>query len=108
MKFITCKEFANSKNKDFLAVDIRDLHSYKNGHIENSLQIDVYGDLKMGNIDNAKKKLSHLPKDKTIITICNAGITAQKASLVLEEMGYKTEVLEGGLMEWGNEHAVKF
>ncbi|HLC50270.1 MAG TPA: rhodanese-like domain-containing protein [Candidatus Nanoarchaeia archaeon] len=106
MKFITSEELASSKN-DFLLLDIRDADTYSDGHIENSLQIDVYMDLKFGNTKNAKEKFSHLPKNKTIITICNAGITAQKASSLLEEMGYKTKVLEGGMMAWSENHAVK-
>ncbi|MEK6943574.1 MAG: rhodanese-like domain-containing protein [Nanoarchaeota archaeon] len=107
MKFITSEELANSKDKNLFLLDIRDDDTYSDGHIENSLQIDVYIELKLGNIKKVKEKFSHLPKNKTIITICNAGITAQKASAVLEEMGYKTKVLEGGMMAWGGNNPVK-
>ena len=99
MEFITCEEL-NLKDKSLLVVDIRDSASYSHGHIIGAVQADSYGNLKIGNFDAARKTLSHLPKDKIIITVCNMGMTAQKASKLLEEMGYKTKVLEGGMMEW--------
>ena len=107
MEFIASKELANSKDKNILILDIRDLNTYKRGHIKNSLQIDVYAELKMGNKEVAKQRLSSLPKDKTIVTVCNVGMTAQKASAALEQMGYKTKVLEGGMMEWSESHPVE-
>ena len=51
-----------------------------------------------------KKKLNQLPKDKKIITVCNAGVTSQNASMLLESMGYKSLVLEKGMMGWNTLH----
>ena len=106
MEFITADEVAES-GENLLLLDIRDLETFKHGHIKNSLQADVYGNIKMGNMGIVKERLSSLPKDKTIITVCNVGMTAQKATAILEEMGYKSKVLEGGMMKWAETQEVE-
>ena len=101
MKYISAKDLANSK--DTLILDIRDVESFNSWHIPDSENIDVYRDIWEGNLDNVKQKLSQLPKKK-IVTVCNAGVTAQKASDVLESLGYETIVLEKGMMGWNTLH----
>ena len=107
MEFITSEELASSNDQNILVVDIRDEDTYKMGHVKDSFQVDVYGDIKMGNRDVVKERLSSLPKDKTIITVCNVGMTAQKATAILEDMGYKSKVLEGGMMKWAETQPVE-
>ena len=107
MEFITSEELASSNDQNIFVVDIRDEDTYKMGHVKDSFQVDVYGDIKMGHKDVAKERLSSLPKDKTIITVCNVGMTAQKATAILEEMGYKSKVLEGGMMKWAETQEVE-
>lgn len=99
MEFITAEELKQSKG-EFLILDIRDSIAFTQSHVDGSMNIDVYDDIHERNYEIARQKLSRLPKDKTIITVCNAGITAQPASLILESMGYKTKVLEDGMMGW--------
>ena len=104
MQQITSKELANSKDESLLILDIRDSTKFKDWHIKDSQNIDVYNDVWEGNFDTIKKKLSILPKDKKIVTVCNAGVTSQNASMLLESMGYKTLVLEKGMMGWNTLH----
>ena len=99
MKFITSKELSNSKNK-FLVLDIRSPQRYMQSHVDGSINIDVYDDLHNGDKKIVEEKLRVLPKDKPIVTVCNAGMTAQHASRLLESLGYKTLVLEHGMMGW--------
>ena len=99
MEFIKSAELKQRKG-EFLVLDIRDGISFSKGHVERSINIDVYDDIHQGNYDAVRQKLEKLPKGKTIITVCNAGVTAQPASLILESMGYKTKVLENGMMGW--------
>jgi len=66
--------------------------------------MDVFQDIWDGNLETVKQKLKELPKDKKIITVCNAGVTAQKASGLLESLGYDTSVLEGGMKGWNALH----
>jgi len=100
MELIDPKELFSSKDPSLLVVDIRDGQYFRHGHIKGSINIDVYNNLHEGNFDIVREKLKTLPKNKTIITVCNAGITAQGASAILEEMGYKTAVLEHGMVGW--------
>lgn len=99
MEFITVKELRQRKN-EFLILDIRDAFNFSQSHIDGSVNIDVYDGIHEGDYGVVRGKLRNLPRDKTIITVCNAGITAQPASLILESMGYKTKVLEDGMIGW--------
>jgi rhodanese-related sulfurtransferase len=83
-----------------LILDIRDKIAFSHKHVEGSTNIDVYDDIHEGNYEIARQKLSKLPKDRIIMTVCNAGVTAQPASLILESMGYKTKVLKDGMAGW--------
>lgn len=99
MEFITAEEL-RKKQDEFLILDIRDAFNFSRSNIDGSINIDVYGGIHDGDYETVREKLSGLPKDKTIITVCNAGVTAQPASLILESMGYKTKVLEEGMIGW--------
>ena len=100
MESLSAKYLFSSKDPSILVVDIRDEHHFRHGHVKGSINIDVYNDLHEGNFDIVREKLKTLPKNKTIITVCNAGITAQAASTILDSMGYKTAVLEHGMIGW--------
>src|SRR3989338_6780712 len=102
MEFITAKQLSENK-EEFLILDIRDEFKFRNNHIPESRNIDVYNDVHEGNYDEIKEKLKVLPKEKIIVTVCNAGVTAQPASKLLEEMGYRTAVLEKGMIGWNKE-----
>jgi len=100
INFITSQELL--QRPEALVLDIRDKIKFSQNTVEGSINIDVYNDLHEGNFDIVRGKLKTLPKNKTIITVCNAGITAQAASVVLDSMGYKTAVLEHGMIGWNS------
>lgn len=104
MQTITAKELVNKKDERILVLDIRDSSNFNEWNIKNSKNIDVYSDIWKNNFDKVKQKLSQLPKDKKIVTVCNAGVTSQKASMLLESLGYKTLVLNQGMMGWNKLH----
>ena len=104
MQSITSKELIKNNDPSILILDIRDSNKFNNWHIKNSQNIDVYNDIWEGNFDTVKKKLGQLPKDKKIVTVCNAGVTSQNASMLLESMGYHTLILEKGMMGWNSLH----
>lgn len=106
MKTVTAKEIATVKDSSELIIDIRDAVSYKDWHIHDSENIDVYADIWAGNLEKVKQKLERLPKGKTIVTVCNAGVTSKKASEILASLGYSTKVLEGGMMGWNAFHKI--
>ncbi|MBI3036110.1 MBL fold metallo-hydrolase [Candidatus Woesearchaeota archaeon] len=104
MKSITPKELIKSSDKSVLILDIRHSDSFKDWSIKDSINVDVYDDIWNGNFGDVKQKLCQLPKDKKIVTVCNAGVTSQNASMLLESMGYNTLVLEKGMMGWNALH----
>ena len=104
MESITSKELLKSNDESSLILDIRHSNSFKDWHIKDSINIDVYDDIWNGNFEDVKRKLSQLPKDKKIVTVCNAGVTSQNASMLLESMGYSTLVLEKGMAGWNALH----
>ena len=104
MQAITPKELLNNNDKSVLILDIRNPNAFKDWNIKGSENIDVYNDIWEGNFDIVKQKLSKLPKDKRIVTVCNAGVTSQNASMLLESIGYSTLVLEKGMMGWNALH----
>jgi len=104
MQQITAKELANNNDESILILDIRESDKFNDWKINGSKNIDVYKDIWEGNFDVVKQKLSHLPKDKKIVTVCNAGVTSKKASELLESLGYNTLVLEKGMMGWNTLH----
>jgi len=103
MDQILSKELAKNSD-DVVIVDIRDSSQFEDWHIKNSKNIDIYNNLVNGDLEGAKEKLSTLPKDKQIVTVCNIGVSSRQASLLLEELGYKTSVLEKGMMGWNSVH----
>ena len=104
MEQITAKELAAKNDKSMLILDIREPTKFSDWHINNSINIDVYQDIWNGNLGAVKQKLSKLPKNKKIITVCNAGVTSEKASMLLESLGYDTAVLERGMIGWNILH----
>ena len=101
MNFINPNQLLKEKNR-FLIVDIRSPHAFEKSRIEGSINVDVYDDIKDGNIELVNQKLSKLPKGKPIVTVCNAGRTAVYASMALEKMGYETLVLQDGMIGWNS------
>ncbi|MBI3027797.1 MBL fold metallo-hydrolase [Candidatus Woesearchaeota archaeon] len=104
MQLITPKELSKNNDKSILILDIRESNRFDEWHIKDSINIDVYSDIWNGNFETVKQKLIQLPKDRRIVTVCNAGVTSQNASMLLESMGYKTLVLEKGMMGWNALH----
>lgn len=77
-------------NNNVIILDVRSQQEYKEGHINNSINIPVY-DLEK----NAKSKLNN---DNIIIVYCSAGIRSKRALQILKKMGYKNLYnIEGGI-----------
>ena len=104
MQFITAKELLKNNDKSILILDIRKPEKFKDWHIKNSVNLDIGNEVWEGRYDEVKPQLMQLPKDKKIITVCNAGVTSQNASMLLESMGYSTLVLENGMIGWNSLH----
>ena len=69
-------------DKDTFLIDVRSAEEYKNGHIENAINIPH---------TEIGEKITDLTKDKKkhIVVYCRSGNRASKAKKVLDKMGYK-------------------
>ncbi|WP_371187695.1 rhodanese-like domain-containing protein [Thalassotalea maritima] len=81
--------------EDGIIVDIRNDGEFKKGHIIGSKQ------LSMEKINNNNFQGLENSKDKPIIVVCTAGISAVKAANALSKAGFeKVSVLKGGFNAW--------
>lgn len=87
-----------------ILLDVCEPHEYRNGHIQESINIPFTG---------FKENLARLNKHKTkpIILICARGVRATKAATILRSAGSNSDsdfkklyILEGGLAAWRKEN----
>ena len=78
-------------NDDAVVIDIRDRESFKKGHILNAInaQVDEF----------SKPKMSQY-KDKTLVIVCNRGISAVDCAAKLKTQGFNPLILNGGMSAW--------
>ena len=91
------------KNGDkVLVLDVRDEEKYQTGslEIEQAETKNIPFVAMRDGDEEALERLSRLPKDIDIITVCTTGNKAQKAATFLQERGYAALPLEGGLTAW--------
>lgn len=82
------------RTKPGVLLDVRTQREFKNGHIENSGQLNYYA------LD-FRKRLLLLPKDQPIYLYCNTGYRSDRAASFLIRNGYtKVYNLQHGIMEW--------
>ena len=81
-------------NGEGVLLDVRTEREFKNGHIENSGQLNFYA-------RDFRQRLLLLPKDQPVYLYCNTGWRSNIAASFLIRNGY-TQVynLEHGIMEW--------
>ena len=89
-------DFAEMKNmlknyKKCILLDVRSLQEYKEGHLNNSINIPLF---------ELSKKVSKIitNKDDMIIVYCQTGSRSRRAVSILTKLGYKDLYnLKGGL-----------
>lgn len=78
-----------NSQEDFLLLDVRNQSEYEHSKIGNSICIPLA---------SLRARIKELPKDKTIITMCNVSVRGYEAALILKHSGYKkVKMLDGGL-----------
>jgi len=78
---------------DVVLLDVRTADEFKEGHIENALNIDLKQ-------DDFMEKTKVLPQDKTIAVYCRSGKRSANAADKLASEGYKVVNLLGGIIAW--------
>jgi rhodanese-related sulfurtransferase len=81
-------------NNDAVVVDLRSAEAFSRGHIVNAKSVPF--DELEGHIDKLAKFRS-----KPIVTVCDAGITSNKAATTLRKSGFDSVYnLKGGMTGW--------
>ena len=81
-------------NKRAQIIDVRSAEAYAAGHIQNAKS------LPLSNL-NGQLPLLKLKKDKPVLVVCDRGVTAVKAAVLLSKAEYiDVHVIEGGLNAW--------
>lgn len=91
-KTISAEQLESQLDKVFL-LDVRNEDEFSEYQIPGSVNISL---------DNLfdEKTLKHIPKDKTVVTICPHGNRAMVASFALTRAGIDSQTLAGGLAGW--------
>ena len=79
---------------EVVILDVRTAEEFREGHIENALNIDVKQS------DFMQKAKTTLPKEKTIAVYCRSGRRSANAATKLGSEGYKVVNLYGGILAW--------
>jgi rhodanese-related sulfurtransferase/DNA-binding transcriptional ArsR family regulator len=84
---------ARSRKEKIMLIDVRPEEEYKAGHIPNAVSIPL---------EQLKKRLNELPKNKTIIAYCRGPlcVLAVDAIKLLNQKKFKAIRMEDGFVEW--------
>lgn len=82
-------------NNDAIVIDLRSMEAFSNGHIVNAKSVP------MDELAGHMAKLEKL-KNKSVIAVCDSGITSTKAVNTLRKSGFESVYgLKGGMAAWG-------
>ncbi len=81
------------KEKDVQLVDVRTPYEFKNGYIENALNIDWGG-------KEYKNQVATLDKTKPVLVYCLSGVRSAAAAETMRGWGFQVYELSKGLLEW--------
>ena len=94
-KSLTVDEYAKViEDTAIVRLDVRTAEEYADGHIANTINIDVLKD------DFEKKTKASLPKDKLIAVNCRSGKRSKNAARILVKNGFKVIELDAGYNDW--------
>lgn len=94
-KSLTVDEYAKViEDTAIVRLDVRTAEEYADGHIANTINIDVLKD------DFEKKNKASLPKDKVIAVNCRSGKRSKNAARILVKNGFKVIELDAGYNDW--------
>ena len=90
-KSLTVDEYAKAiEDTGIVRLDVRTAEEYADGHIANTINIDVLKD------DFEKKTKATLPKDKVIAVNCRSGKRSKNAARILVKNGFKVIERDAG------------
>lgn len=87
MDSITPEDYFNYDKENTVLLDVRSKTEFNNGHIEGAENIPV---------DELRKNLNKLDKNKEILEYCQVGLRGYIASRILSQNGFKVKNMTGG------------
>lgn len=81
-------------NDKIQLLDVRTAAEIKDGAIETAIFVDFYSD------NFTSEVLAKLNKNKPVYIYCRSGNRSMKASILLQEKGYKVLNVSGGFAQW--------
>ena len=94
---LTVEEYAKAiEDTTIVRLDVRTAEEYADGHIANTINIDVLKD----NFESKAK--ATLPKDKVIAVNCRSGKRSKNAAKILVKNDFKVIELDEGYNGWVN------
>ena len=89
--------FSINNSENSLIIDVRTQDEFNDGHIENSLNFNIYDAVKF------IEEISKLDKQASVHVYCKSGIRSLQACEIIKGMGFsKVFNLIGGITEWKN------
>ncbi len=84
----------NRNNADFVVLDVRTVAEYNEGHLENVINIDYYG-------DTFSDKINALDKNKTYLVYCRSGFRSAGAVEIMKGLEFRQVYnMTGGIIQW--------
>lgn len=82
-----------TEGKDVQLIDVRTPEEYKDGHISNAKNVNVYD-------NDFKNQVSVLNKNQPVFVYCKSGGRSKDAAEILKKLTYKVYNLEDGILGW--------
>ena len=80
------------KQSNHILIDVRTVGEFKTGHLPNAKNIPL---------NEISAKLSNIPKNKTVVVVCQTGSRSNFAARTLKQAGYEDVInLSGGTSRW--------
>ena len=94
INFISDFDLIETKEIDYILIDVRTSDEFSSGYIKNAINLDFYS-------DSFQNDILSLPKNETIVLYCRTNNRSTKTANILKENGFKEiSVLEGGITNW--------
>lgn len=85
-------EMLQQEKSGMFFVDVREVHEYKDGHIEGMVNIPL---------SVLQEEYHQIPQDKEVVIICRSGNRSMQAANILKDLGYTKLVnVTGGMLDW--------
>ena len=94
INFISDFDLIETKEIDYILIDVRTSDEFSSGYIKNAINLDFYSETFQNDILSIDKNLP-------IVLYCRTNNRSTKTANILKENGFKEiSVLEGGITDW--------